>query len=99
MYAAMSSANTATTSVAWIDYQAAASWNLGEGFYLSMADYKKQMVTDAGYKNVDPQALKTALPNLTRNTDGTAWVLRVNNYASKKEAAGAFFGALSNVNA
>jgi len=98
-YAAMSSASMATKSVAWINYQAAATYNLGEGFYLSMADYKKQMVKDAGYKNVDPQALKTALPNLTRNTDGTTWVLRVNDYASKNEAATAFFGALSAVSA
>jgi len=85
--------------VAWINYQTAASWNMGEGFYLSMAHYKKQMVKDAGYKNLDPQALKTALPNLTSNTDGTSWVLRVSDYASKKKAAGAFFGALSNVSA
>jgi len=48
---------------------------------------------------VDPQALQTALPNLTSNTDGTSWVLRVSDYASKKKAAGAFFGVLSDVSA
>jgi len=59
-------------------------------------------VKDAGYSNVDLQALKTALPKLTEDpavTAGTKWVLSVGDYASQQAAAEAFLGALSSVGA
>eukprot|EP00930_Biecheleria_cincta_P014603 TRINITY_DN1249_c0_g1_i2.p1 TRINITY_DN1249_c0_g1~~TRINITY_DN1249_c0_g1_i2.p1 ORF type:complete len:542 (+),score=103.57 TRINITY_DN1249_c0_g1_i2:50-1675(+) len=100
-YTALSSANTAT-SVAWISYEPATSWNPDARYVLSRSDYKLQMVRDAGYSNVDLQALKTALPNLVEDTAvaaGTKWVLKVGDYASQQEAAEAFLGALSSVGA
>lgn len=100
-YQAMSSANSATT-VAWISYEPATSWNPEARYVLSRADYKLQMVKDAGYANVDLQALKSALPKLSEDTAvaaGTKWVLKGSDYASEQAAAEAFLGALSNVSA
>lgn len=85
-------------SVAWISYDPATSWNPEARYVLSRADYKLQMVKDAGYANVDLAALRTALPKLAEDTTvtaGTKWVLKQIDYASQKAAAEAFLGALA----
>jgi len=89
--------NTLSTTVAWISYEPASSWNLGESFVISRSDYKLQMVTDAGYSNVDLAALRIALPLLTIDTtvaSGDKWILKVADYADKAAAAAAFVEAL-----
>eukprot|EP00972_Heterocapsa_arctica_P001647 236136-Heterocapsa_arctica.AAC.1 len=104
---AYSSYNAATTTaprtvVAWISYEPAQAWNSGARYLLSRSNYKLQMVTDAGYANVDLTALRAALPQLVLDatvTAGDKWVLQVSDYASQQAAAEAFLGALSNVGA
>jgi len=89
-----------STTVAWISYEPTETWNLGESFVISQSKYKLQMVTDAGYANVDLAALQTALPKLTADTTvtaGTKYILKVADYASKQAAAEAFSAALSGV--
>lgn len=89
-----------STTVAWISYEPTETWNLGESFVISQSKYKLQMVTDAGYANVDLAALKTALPKLTIDTTvpaGDKWILKVADYADKAAAAAAFAEALKSV--
>jgi hypothetical protein len=87
--------------VAWISFEAGASWNGNEDqFILSMADYKLQLITDAGFGNKDAVAMKQQLPQLIEDTTvtaGTKYKLHVSDFADFAAASAAFFGAMGDV--
>jgi hypothetical protein len=95
------SAPAGRKTVAWVAYNAPSDWGT-ESFVISMATYKMLYVTHAGGINVDRESIIAALGDKVTATEApTGWTLtvEVSGFASKAEAAAAFWAALDGVDA